>query len=139
MFTNKYLLKAAVAYLMMIIGQILSAYLAIVTVKSIAFSQINTESLSIYIDRPIIYYTFVLLFWNIFSGFLLLEILSPVIIFFKGYLPKLIWIILAFGQFYLVKDVSYVFFSTSKILNVIHLCPAILSFFLAIYFQSRRT
>lgn len=122
----------------MIVGQLLTVYFAIITVKTSNFSKINIESLSIFIEKPIIYYTFVMFFWNIFTGFLLFSIICPLIIFFRDKLPKYFWTLIVAGQFFLIKDFQYQNFHLSILATIAHLIPAFISLFIANYFQSKR-
>ncbi len=130
--------RLALSYAIIMLGQLLSMYFAIITIKTDYFSDVSIEKFSFFIEKPLGKYIVILLLWNLFTGFIIAIIIMPLIKFFRDDIPKFIWLLVLLGQLFLLKDaqleklVSFEFFTIT-----VQLIPAFISLFIAIYFQSR--
>ena len=137
--TKQKLKKLILSYLIVLFGQILSFYLAIITIKTDFFHKVSSENFSIFIQKPLNHYFFILLFWYLFTGFFVAILVIPLVKFFRDKIPNFIWFAVFLGQLFLLKDAQIEkLFSFDFFMFIIQFIPAFSSLFIAVYFQSKR-
>lgn len=136
-----YIWVIAIAYCIMAFGQLLSIYVNLLiydesyrenfSLEHLYFTSFYQENHSFF---RVIYGYFL---WNLFTGFPIFIILTPIIYLFWRWGIRLIFVIMAILNAFLFASALRAFGDLGALLFLLAISPAILSFFLAVYVQKR--